>query len=57
VLGLNIGRLNADWSVVNMNPDMTPYMMSLDVCISQKKKIIIKICNKQIAKKMINSPF
>ena len=38
VLGLNIGRLVTDWSVDNMNPDMTPYMILLDVCISQKKK-------------------
>ena len=34
-------RLNADWSVENINPDMTPNVMSLDISISpenQKKK-------------------
>ena len=31
------GRLIIDWSLENINPDMTLYMMSLDVSILLKK--------------------
>jgi hypothetical protein len=34
-------RLIADWPVENMNPDITPNGMSLDVSISQKKNLIL----------------
>jgi len=35
---LRFRRLITDWSVENMNPDVTPYRVSLDVSMSQKKK-------------------
>jgi hypothetical protein len=41
LLGFDIHRfirLIADWSVANMNPDMTACKMSSDVSVSSKKR-------------------
>jgi len=36
-LKTDISRHIADWSIENMNSDMTPYWMSLDVSVLQEK--------------------
>jgi hypothetical protein len=41
VLGVYLvlnSRFVAEWSVENMNPDVSPYRMSLDASVSPKKK-------------------
>jgi hypothetical protein len=40
---LRYGRLIADWSVENMNPDMISYGTPLDGNVSPRKKIKINI--------------
>ena len=41
MLGFNttrIGKVITDWLVENMNPDMTPYVMSLDFIVYYQNK-------------------
>jgi hypothetical protein len=45
VFGFNIGGLITDWWVENINHDVIPYGVSIDVTVSSKKTFFFYIKN------------